>query len=356
MLAESRGAKIFPILLPMSINPALQDLLLQPQRVVIVTHYKPDADALGSSLGLAGFLRLLGHTVKVITPSDFPDFLAWMPGCSEVLAVSRHNAASQMEAEAHIRDATVIFCLDFSGLGRIDTLEQPVRQATAVKVMLDHHLEPEDFARFSYWDVTAASTAQLVLRLIDDMGAIDRVNADIASCLYAGLMTDTGGFRHNNTREEEFRIAARLVACGASPNDVARRIYDSSSLSRLRLVGHVLCNKLVVLPEFNTAYMSLTGSELASFQSRTGDTEGLVNYGLSVGGVTLSALFHERDGEIRISLRSVGDFSVNEMARSHFNGGGHRNAAGGSSKESLTDTINRFVGILPHYQEALKRS
>ena len=334
---------------------ALKELISRPSRVVIVTHFRPDADALGSSLGLAGFLRQKGHEVRVITPGDFPPFLSWMPGADEVLCVLRHHPKSQQEAEGFIAAADVIFCLDFNGLGRIESLGEPVGRSSAVKVMIDHHLEPEDFAQHRYWDVKAASTAQIIYRLIDELGEVSCVNADVADCLYAGLMTDTGGFRHNNTHEQEFQVAAELVRHGARPHAVAHHVYDSNTLNRLRLHGHVLCHKLVVLPEYHAAYMTLSSQEYIQFQSQTGDTEGLVNSGLSVKGIRLSAFFQERDGEIRISLRSVGGFSVNEFARRHFNGGGHFNAAGGSSRESLDEVVARFISLLKVHQNELRQ-
>lgn len=338
----------------MSISPELRDLISRPKNIVVVTHYRPDADALGSSLGLAGSLTQLGHQVKVITPGEFPAFLSWMPGAEQVLCVVRDNPRTQREAESYIIGADIIFCLDFNGLGRIDSLGEPVGKAAAVKVMIDHHLEPEDFAEQRIWDVSAASTAQLIWGLIKDLNDDRLLTAGTANCLYAGLMTDTGGFRHNNTHQSEFSIAAELVACGAEPHVVARKVYDSNSLNRLRLQGHVLCNKLVVLEDYRAAYVSLTREEFQRFESQTGDTEGLVNLGLSVKGVRLSAFFQEREGEIRISLRSFGNFSVNEMARRHFNGGGHFNAAGGSAREPLDAVVARFVALLGEYQNELR--
>lgn len=337
----------------MNIPSELLDLLRKPSKVVIVTHFKPDADALGSSLGLSGYLKKKNHEVRVIAPSDYPDFLNWMPGSKEVTIVRKGQPATQQEAETFIRNAELIFCLDFSGLSRIETLEDPVRHAPAYKVMIDHHLEPENFSHFSLWDLRSASTAGLVLRFMDMMGDADLVDESIATCLYAGLMTDTGGFRHNNTTADEFETAARLTRKGAVPNEIAARIYDSSSIDRLKLTGHVLCNKLTVLSELRTAYMTLSKNELENFSFQTGDTEGLVNYGLSIKGIQLSVFFIERDDQIKISFRSVGTFSVNELARKHFNGGGHRNAAGGSSTESLQDTVNRFLNILNEYRDKL---
>ncbi|MFM8913258.1 MAG: DHH family phosphoesterase, partial [Flammeovirgaceae bacterium] len=236
--------------------PTLQALLATPKKVVIVTHFKPDADALGSSLGLANFLVKKGHNVSVISPSDYPDFLAWMPGKEMVLALSKENKEAEKQAAERISQADVIFCLDFSSLKRIHEVGPMVAQSTATKVMVDHHLEPEDFTAFKMWDVSSASTAQLIFGLIDDLGDQHLMDANIATCLYAGLMTDTGGFRHNNTTHREFLVAASLVSKGANPSLVAKEIYDTNSLERLRLTGFALSEKLVVLREFNTAYMT----------------------------------------------------------------------------------------------------
>lgn len=332
---------------------AFQALISQPKNVVIVTHFKPDADALGSSLGMAGYLKKKGHAVHVITPSDYPDFLAWMPGNTEVLALKNDEPQREAAARDLIAKADMVFCLDFSNLGRINNLGEEVRKSGAVKVMIDHHLEPEGFASFEQWNPSEASTAGLVFELIDELGDKHLLDADIATCLYAGVMTDTGGFRHNNTTQKEFIIAAELVGHGANPARVSKLIYDTNSLERLRLTGYVLSQKLKVLPEYRTAYMTLTQDELRQFGSQTGDTEGLVNYGLSIQGVILSVLMYDRKEEIKLSFRSLGNFSVNEMARKHFNGGGHKNASGGSSKISLEQTLAKFLEILPEYKDKL---
>ncbi len=327
-----------------------KEFLSIPRQVVIVTHHKPDADALGSSLGLSGFLKKGGHHVSVITPSDYPSFLNWMPGNDEVIV---SQEANKEEISRLIGNAALIFCLDFSALGRINHLGELINKAGAKKVLIDHHLEPEHFADFEKWDVKAASTAGLVYELINELGEREKIDAQIADCLYAGLMTDTGGFRHNNTRREEFLIAADLVSLGANPTRVSKLIYDTNSLERLRLTGYVLSEKLIVLPELRTAYMTLTQDELKKFGSQTGDTEGLVNYGLSIEGIRLSVMFHERKDEVKLSFRSLGNFSVNDFARKHFDGGGHKNASGGTSTLPLEDTVVKFLSVLPAYKESL---
>jgi len=329
---------------------AFKDFMAPPRKVVVITHHKPDADALGSSLGLAGYLRKKGHTVQVISPSDYPEFLRWMPGNDGVLVYEKSKEARISES---IANAEIIFCLDFSALNRIQDLTEIVRKSVAKKVMIDHHLEPENFAEFVQWDARVASTAGLVYGLIVELGDQDKIDSTIADCLYAGLMTDTGGFRHSNTRHEEFLIASELVKLGANPTQVSKLIYDTNSLERLRLMGFVLGEKLKVLPEYRTAYMTLSAEELKKFGSQTGDTEGFVNYGLSIKGIRLSVMIYERKDSIKLSLRSLGNFSVNEMARKYFEGGGHKNASGGTSNLSLEQTLKKFLEILPQYKNQL---
>jgi bifunctional oligoribonuclease and PAP phosphatase NrnA len=332
---------------------AFKSFISHPKRAVIVTHFKPDADALGSSLGLAGFLKKKGHVVQIITPSDYPGFLSWMPGNEDVISLSTTSKEPEKKAAEAISQADVIFCLDFSSLNRINELGDMVRGSEATKVLIDHHLEPESFADFEQWNPNAASTAGLVFELIQDLNEDHLITPPIANCLYAGLMTDTGGFRHNNTTQKEFLIASELVSLGANPSEVARQIYDTNSIERLRMTGYVLSQKLVPLPEYSTAYIALSRDELKKFGSQTGDTEGLVNYGLSINKIRFAVLMYDRKEEIKLSFRSIGDFSVNEFARKHFEGGGHKNAAGGSSKLSLEDTLKKFLDLLPSYQKQL---
>lgn len=328
-------------------------LLQSPQDIAIITHFKPDADALGSSLGWAGFLIKKNHRVTVITPSDYPTFLSWMPGNESVIALSKETDEPDKKAKAAIAKSDIIFCLDFSSLSRIAELADSVRSASGIKVLVDHHLAPENFAKFEQWNPAAASTAGLVFQLIEELGEKHLIDADIANCLYAGIMTDTGGFRHSNTTQQEFLIASELTGLGADPSRVAKEVYDTNSLERLRLTGFVLSQKLQVVKEYNTAYITLTSDELKQFGSQTGDTEGLVNYGLSIKGIRLSVLMVDRKEEIKLSFRSLGDFSANEMARTHFEGGGHKNASGGTSRLSLEETLQKFLKILPQYKTQL---
>lgn len=327
-----------------------KEFLNVPRNVLVITHFKPDADALGSSLGLAGYLRKAHHTARVVTPSDYPDFLSWMPGNSQVQIFSKDKV---QEYQKIVDESDLIFCLDFSSLKRINELGEMVGRSTAKKVLIDHHLEPEEFADFVQWDTSAASTAELVYDLIRELGDENKIDHDIANCLYAGLMTDTGGFRHSNTTRKVFETAAALVAHGADPSRVSKLIYDTNTLERMRLMGFVLYEKLHVIPEYRTAYIALRIEDLKRFSSQTGDTEGLVNFGLSVKGVRLAVLISERKENIKLSFRSLGDFSVNDLARKHFDGGGHKNAAGGQTNLTFDETLKRFLDLLPFYKNEL---
>ena len=330
---------------------SFKDLLNKPAKVVIVTHQKPDADALGSSLGLAGYLRKKGHKVNVITPTDYPAFLDWMKGNDEVII---YEKGGQKEATRLIAESEIIFCLDFSALSRINNLGEKVRASKAVKVLIDHHLDPEDFADYVEWSIEAASTAELFYALIVQSGDQDLIDKDIAACLYAGVMTDTGSFRHSNTTHNVLFTAAKLVGHGANPAKIAKLIYDTNSLERLNFLGFALSERLTVLEEFNTAIFAISKSDLKKFNSKTGDTEGLVNYALSIEGIQFAAVIIDRSEDVKLSFRSIGDFSVNDFAGKHFEGGGHKNAAGGKSSLSFAETIEKFKGLLPLYKNELK--
>lgn len=329
---------------------ALQTLLNTPQKLVITTHLRPDADALGSSLGLMLYLQKKGHNVTVITPTDYPKFLKWMRGNDQVVI---YREETKQQSKKLIEDASLIFCLDFSALGRIEELGDLVRGAKADKVLIDHHLEPEDFAKYRSWDIKAAATTELIYDFIIDMNDEELIDQDIAECLYAGILTDTGSFKHPNVTQHVFEVCSALVAKGADNAKVSKLIYDTNSEDRLRLLGYSLSEKLKVLPGYNTAYFALSAEEMKKFNAQSGDTEGLVNYALSMAGIKMAALIKDSDGMIKMSFRSVGDFSVNEFARTHFNGGGHKNAAGGRSDDNLEDTVNKFEKLLKEYKSIL---
>ncbi|WP_158825509.1 DHH family phosphoesterase [Mucilaginibacter lacusdianchii] len=329
---------------------ALNQLLNQPQKIVITTHHKPDGDALGSSLGLYNYLIQQGHHAKVIAPTDYPEFLAWMPGNEEVLIYTEQTE----QAASLVAGADIIFCLDFNNLSRINQMGELVRQSSAVKVMIDHHLEPEDFDDYRYWNINACATAQLVYTFIaTELNRPDLINADVATCLYTGIMTDSASFRLPNTTSAVHRIVADLIDAGAVNWRIHELVYNNSSEMRLRFLGHCLANKLEVLPEYNTAIITVTHEELKKYEVITGDTEGIVNYALSITGIRLAGFFVERPDRVKLSLRSKGEFPANDICKRYFNGGGHRNAAGGHSDAGLQETVQKFKDILPEYKTLL---
>lgn len=317
--------------------------------VVITTHHKPDGDAMGSTLGLCAFLKNFVSDVVVCAPTDYSENLFWLPGNSEVLNFEEnHNAVASKVASADL-----IFCLDFNRLSRINQLGDLVGESKASKVMIDHHLEPESFAEYTYWNHEASSTCELVYLWIKDAFGAEFVDADIATCLYTGLMTDTGNFQHNNTKPATLRLAADLMEHGADHLKIHAHIYDVFSLDRSRLFGYSIYKKLEIIPGCRTALIYLDRDELRKFNVQTGDTEGLVNFGLGLKDIVLSVLIIDRTERVKMSFRSKGDFPANELASRYFEGGGHKNAAGGQSTESLEATVLKFKAAVLLYQPQL---
>lgn len=329
---------------------SLKELLAEPKHIVITTHHKPDGDAMGSSLGLYNYLIQKGHQVRVIAPTDYPAFLQWLPNNPEVIIYTEKPG----ESREFVANADFIFCLDFNSLSRINELGDLVREAKGKKVMIDHHLEPEGFDDYRHWTINACSTAQLVYDfIVSIMGEKHLINKDVATCLYTGIMTDTGSFRFPTTTAEVHHIVADLISCGAENSKIHQLVYDNFSENRLRFLGYCLLNKLEVLNEYNSAIMVITKAELDQYHISTGDTEGIVNYALSINGIRLAVLIIERPGKVKLSLRSTGDFPANEICKKYFAGGGHRNAAGGFSDEKLEAVREKFNVILPEYKSLL---
>lgn len=324
-------------------------LLTTPKKVLITTHRSPDGDAMGSSLALFHYLRKKGHQVQVITPDDYPDFLHWLPGHEEVM----HFYSQRGKSAGIAKDADLLFCLDFNSLDRLWEFSKAVEASPAVKVVIDHHRDPEDFAQFSFIDIHASSTSQLVYEFIEQMGDRELIDREISDCLYTGIITDTGSFKFSSTSPKTHRIAAEIMAAGSDTTAIHNLIYDNSSEDRLRLLGYALSSKLIVYPQYNAALISLTKEELERFHYKTGDTEGIVNYPLSIKGIVMAVLITEKQGEARLSLRSKGDFPVNEIAREYFSGGGHRNAAGGIAPLPVSAVIEKIESILPLYKGQL---
>ncbi len=329
----------------------IKQLLSSAKKVVIVPHKNPDGDAMGSSLGLCHYLTKLNHDVQIIAPNDYPDFLKWLPGDSDVMIYESNTEKS----ESLINEADIIFTLDFNALHRTGNMEAVLASSEAIKIMIDHHQQPDDYATYMYSDVSMCSTCQMVYHFLEMLDAATQINSDIATCLYTGIMTDTGSFRFRSTSSTTHRVIADLIDKGADNAQIHNNIYDTNSYARLQLLGCAL-NNLKIVPELRTAYISLSQKELNKFDFKKGHTEGFVNYGLSLEGIVFAVIFieHQQEGIIKISLRSKGDFNVNEFARAHFNGGGHTNASGGRSELSLSKTIEKFIAILPSHKKDLK--
>lgn len=329
---------------------SIKALLSIKKNIVIVPHKNPDGDAIGSTLGLYHFLLKHNHNVQVIVPNDYPSFLKWMPGESSIL---KHDTDTE-NCDILINKADVIFTLDFNAFHRTGNMETVLAQSNALKIMIDHHQEPDNYATYTFSNVTMSSTCEMVYHFIDMLGETNSIDKNIATCLYVGIMTDTGSFRFRSTTSTTHRIIAKLIDQGADNNTIHNNVYDTNSYNRLQLLGCALSN-LKIVPESRTAYITLSQKELNAFDYKKGDTEGVVNYALSLDNIIFAAIFIEdkKEGIIKISLRSKGAFSVNAFSRAHFNGGGHNNAAGGRCELSLKKTVEKFISILPSYNKAL---
>ena len=325
-------------------------ILNQPFKAVITAHQKPDGDAMGSTLGLYHFLKQLGHEVTVISPTNWAQFLDWMPGVEQVIDFE----ANKNEASEIVAAADYVFCLDFNILHRTKHLEPIIRDAKALKILIDHHQQP-DTPSFAYGisDVKMSSTCEMIYDFIVQSGHSNLINIDIATCLYTGLMTDTGSFRFPSTTASVHKIVAHLKELGLQHAKIHENIYDNSTEGRLKFMGNAFLNRMTVLPEFKTAVMAIPKSDIYKFELKTGDTEGLVNYLLSIEGIKFAAILIDREEERKWSFRSKGNFDVNIFARTHFEGGGHANAAGGRSSKSVDETFDDFKTIIENYKSQL---
>jgi bifunctional oligoribonuclease and PAP phosphatase NrnA len=327
----------------------LKAFLSTPRQIFITTHSKPDGDALGSSLAMYHYLLKKGHEPTVVSPSDYGVYLHWLPGNPAVLCLPENKE----KALKHLAQAELIFCLDFNNHARTEHLADALRKATAPKVMIDHHLEPEGFETYRLWNPDACATAELVYKFMDDMGDLDLLDKNIATCIYTGLITDSGSFRYPNVTSNVHRIVAGLMDTGLEHWQVHTRIFDTFSEKRLRFFGLCIKDKLVILPEYRAAYISVTKEEIREFEIKTGETEGLVNYPLTLSEVVFAALIIDREHIIKLSLRSKGNFPANEFASKYFDGGGHLNAAGGSYKGNLGGAVDNFLRGLEEYKPLL---
>jgi phosphoesterase RecJ-like protein len=331
----------------------IKELVGHGKLVAVTSHHNPDGDAIGSVIAMTLLLRKLGVEAFALVPNDYPGFLKWMTGSDEII-MFKH---SEEKAKDIIFRADLIFCLDYNALHRTDAMEDDLRKASGKKVLIDHHPDPvlTDFD-FYLSETRVSSTSELLYRFMESCQWLDRVDKDVATGLFVGIMTDTGSFSFSCNYTDTFQTAACLVSFGIDPEHIHRLVYDTYSPERLRLLGYCLSDKLEILPEVSTAYISLSKEELDRFNYQVGDTEGIVNYALSIEDIKIAVLLTERKDRIRLSFRSKGDFSVNRIARDHFSGGGHKNAAGGDSYVPLSETIIKLREVLIQYKDEIDRS
>ena len=331
----------------------LKAFLTTPKNIVIVGHRNPDGDAMGSTLALKFYLEKKGHNCTVVVPNEYPDFLHWLPGSDSTYRFDWQNNQSQKA----IQNSDIIFLLDFNALHRVGSdMQKTLENYKNDFAMIDHHQQPDDVT-YMYSDTSICSTCQMVYQFIEMNNDLELIDADIATCLYTGIMTDTGSFRFRSTTSATHRIIADLIDKGAENDRIHNNVYDANSYNRLLLLGQALSN-LQILPSYNTAYITLTSEEKKRFDFQKGDTEGVVNYALSLKGIIFAAIFIEDSDQeiIKISFRSKGKFSVNQFARNHFSGGGHDNAAGGKSDLDMAKTVTKFTSLLPQYKSELESS
>lgn len=327
----------------------LKQLIDQASSILITTHVNADGDAIGSTLALALLLKKLGKRVKIMTPNDFPGFLHWLPG-QELIYIHLKNPEITLSLA---EKADLIFVIDYNEPGRLKDADKILLNSEVFKVMIDHHPNPADFVNMAISVSQLGSTAELIYYVIHELELQHLIDPDIATCIYTGIMTDTGCFSYNCSYPEVFAVTADLLNYEIDKDLIYKNVYDNFSESRMRLMGYCLNEKMVVIPEYNTAYISLTESEMNRFNHAPGDTEGFVNLPFSIKGIKLTAIFIQKKDHIKISFRSRGNFAVNEFSSKYFNGGGHFNAAGGKWNEPLENTIQRFVELLSGYKAQL---
>ena len=327
----------------------LRELLSASKNICIVTHANPDGDAMGSALGLFQLLKKHHSNIKVVIPDRVPDFLKWLPDSGDVIVAFD----SKELMEKTIGEADLVFCLDFNQLNRVNGVGEALTNTLGKRILIDHHPEPDDDFFLGLSLPESSSTSELVYEVGEQLGYTLDLSKDAASCIYTGIMTDTGSFSYAIGRGRTFEVLAHLLDAGIDKDKIHSLVYDSYSEQRMRLMGYCLKEKMVVLPHLRTAYTSISIPELKMFNHRIGDTEGFVNLPLSIAGIVFSVFFTEGDGVVKISLRSRGNFAVNSFGRKYYNGGGHRNAAGGKSFLSLPETILQFEQYVKEYEAEL---
>ena len=316
----------------------IQEILKNSKKIVITTHQSPDGDAIGSSLALCGYLVKNGFDVSVVVPDSFPKFLMWMIGAENVHVYDDDENV----VKGLIREADLIFSLDYNDLKRVGAVGDLISKSTAYKAMIDHHLHPTDFADWICSDTSSCSTAQLIYNFIEDLNDLDLIDDQIAEGIYCGIMTDSGSFRFPSVQAKTHLIAADLINRGLNHSRIHELVHDVNTLPKLHLLGFALNEKLRVLPNVPVAVIAISWEELKQFNYKKGDTEGLVNYALSLEGIEMAAFIKGDDNKVKMSFRSKGDIAVNEFSSQNFSGGGHKNAAGGISFTSFEETVELF--------------
>ena len=329
---------------------SLKEMLAQPRlRIVILSHTNPDGDAVGSSLAWAEVLRARGHEVTCVVPNKYPYFLDWMPGIEEVVVFKTDTEGRAVKA---IAEADVLFCLDFNAVSRLEILSATIQgNTTARRVLIDHHLQPDEGFDIVFSHPESSSTCFLVYCLVEAMYGTGAITRRMGELLYVGMMTDTGNFAFSHLTPELFRAVAVLLEKGISIPEIHNSVYNAYTEGRARLFGYAINRKMALIEDGTVAYMSLLESEMRRFQFQQGDSEGFVNYALTIKKVKMSAMFLAHRKFIRISLRSRGDVDVNLFARKYFNGGGHKNAAGGKSFLSMEETIDHYIRSVREFAE-----
>ncbi len=321
----------------------LKNLLAEPKKICIIPHRSPDGDAMGSTLGLSIMLQKLGHSTTVLAPNDFPNFLAWLPESEKVVIYEKDKPTGK----EILNDAEIIFTLDFNAFHRTGEMQEVLSTLEVPFVMIDHHQMPDNYAKFTYSDPEMGSTCEMVYHFFGFLNIVNLIDTQIASCLYTGIVTDSGSFKYSSTTSTTHQVAGKLLDLGIDSGTIQSCLFDNNSFESLQLLGKALTN-IKVLTEHNAAFTFLTQADLDFYKYSKGDTEGIVNYCLKIKGIHFAAIFIENADEkiTKISFRSLGDFNVNEFARAYFHGGGHINAAGGKSEFSVPETTARFERIL----------
>ncbi len=328
---------------------SVKALLSEPKKIVLLAHKNPDGDTLGAVMAMYHYLKAKGHAVTAIVPNAYPDFYSWMPGINHLLV---YDTASK-QAQISLAEATLIFCLDFNATNRVGVMANLLKQAKGIKILVDHHLEPTDEFNHYFTTTDTSSTGEIIYELITALGDGRSISKEVAVCLYTCIVTDTGSFSYACNRSRTYEVTADLVARGVDSNLVHRLVYDTFSEHRLRLLGFALSERMLVWKKFHSAVIWLTQNDLKKFNFQVGDTEGLVNYPLSISNINLAILITEKGDVLRLSFRSKGDFSVNQLAREYFEGGGHKNAAGGNSSLNMDKTLEKLKIVLSQHKEQL---